>query len=233
MKNLSWKQRHLIAQGIRAGKSNAQIAREIGVHRSTVGREIERNAGSRENYCALKADELSAYRKQDAVVKHRLQFGGVDFFTILKKRYGTYAYISHTHLNCFTRKLYNFNHWDPFYFRPNPKNRFTAEGAFSRYRFNRYSGGVIPKKSSQQQTQNHKKKSKRRRKEIILICIYKRNYKFRTVGFRIVNAEQHSSANPVSCFLWPVWKIAMQIPEKIPKKCSGAAYALKKSAAAA
>jgi hypothetical protein len=230
MKNLSWKQRKLIAEGIRAGKSNAQIAREIGVHRSTVGREIERNAESRENYCALKADELSAYRKQDAVVKHRFQFGGVDFLTILKKRYGTYAFISHTHLNCFRRKLYNFNHWDPFYFRPNPKNRFTAEGSFSRYRFNRYSGGMIPKKSKQQQqTPAHKKKTKRFRKEITLICIYKRNYKFRTVRFHITNVEQHGKSSRRSNSIG----IAMQIPEKIPKNCRGAPYVPKKLRAAA
>jgi hypothetical protein len=213
MKNLSWKQRHLIAQGIRAGKSNAQIAREIGVHRSTVGREIERNAESRENYCALKADELSAYRKQDAVVKHRFQFGGVNFFTILKKRYGTYAFISHTHLNCFTRKLYNFNHWDPFYFRPNPKNRFTAEGSFSRYRFNRYWGS---KKFSAPESVRRS-------------CQGVENFLLPTADVNSLTVL----AYPVRSFAMNKLGIAMQIPEKIPKNCRGAAYALKKLAAAA
>ncbi|MEH0156788.1 helix-turn-helix domain-containing protein [Limibacter armeniacum] len=50
MSHLNSSQRQKIQEGIRQGKSNAAIARELGVHRSTVGRELRRNGGDRESY---------------------------------------------------------------------------------------------------------------------------------------------------------------------------------------
>lgn len=64
-RDLTLEQRIAIQAGIAAGRSNAQIAREIGCHRSTVGRELARNvrpselgrgrANQRRGYRSLKA----------------------------------------------------------------------------------------------------------------------------------------------------------------------------------
>jgi hypothetical protein len=132
MKKLTWPQRIVIAKGIRAGKSNAQIAREIGVHRSTVGREIERNAESRESYQALEADDRSWYRQQEAVPKRMMLFGGVEFFQVLQKHNALYIYFSHTHLNKLFRYLNTLQHWDPCYIRKWERKRFMPESAFFR-----------------------------------------------------------------------------------------------------
>jgi uncharacterized protein YerC len=64
--HLSLSQRRQIQQGIAEGKSNAQIAREVGVHRSTIGREIKRNALQREYYNALQAQYLSGFNQRMA-----------------------------------------------------------------------------------------------------------------------------------------------------------------------
>jgi hypothetical protein len=138
MKKLSWTQRKAIAQGIRAGKCNAQIAREIGVHRSTVGREIERNAESREKYCARNADDLSWQRQQEAVPKRKMLFGGVKFDTKLKVRNAIYTFYSHTHLNCLSRYLVNWNQWNPAYIRGR-KKQFMPDSFYKRYRYCKFS----------------------------------------------------------------------------------------------
>jgi hypothetical protein len=135
MKKLCWTQRNAIAKGIREGKSNAQIAREIGVHRSTVGREIERNALCREKYCPRQADDLSWQRQQEAVPKRGMLFGGVKFGAKLKRRNVIYTYHSFTHLNKICRYLENYGNWNPAYLRMREKNRYTPEWVFLHQRW--------------------------------------------------------------------------------------------------
>jgi IS30 family transposase len=140
MKKLNWTQRNLIAEGIRAGKSNAQIAREIGVHRSTVGREIERNAESREKYCARMADDRSWQRQQEAMPKRIPMFGGVNFGMKLNVRNEIYTYHSHLHLNKIGRYLIGLMSWNTAYIRPRDKKRFGKDSDYKRYRDSKTSG---------------------------------------------------------------------------------------------
>ncbi|MEH0154247.1 helix-turn-helix domain-containing protein [Limibacter armeniacum] len=62
MKHLTIQQRKQIASGISKNKSDAAIAREIGVHRSTVGREIKR-CGGREFYKAMLAEKMAIHNQ--------------------------------------------------------------------------------------------------------------------------------------------------------------------------
>ena len=61
-RGLSFQERERISIGIAAGESNAQIARALGRHRSTVGREIERCCGQRGRYRALAAERRARGR---------------------------------------------------------------------------------------------------------------------------------------------------------------------------
>ncbi|MEH0157674.1 helix-turn-helix domain-containing protein [Limibacter armeniacum] len=65
MKHLTFEQRQVILEGIRNHKTDAAIAREIGVHRSTVGREIKRNGG-RKYYCADLAYRIARHHQRFA-----------------------------------------------------------------------------------------------------------------------------------------------------------------------
>jgi len=76
--DLTLEDRIEIQAGLAAGLSKAEIARKIGVHRSNVGRELERNrracdvgpANQRRGYNALKAQERAdAQRKREKVRK--------------------------------------------------------------------------------------------------------------------------------------------------------------------
>ena len=58
---LSFVERERISRGIAAGESDSEIARAIGRHRSTVGREIKR-CGGRRRYRALRAEQLATWR---------------------------------------------------------------------------------------------------------------------------------------------------------------------------
>jgi IS30 family transposase len=55
-RELSFAERERISVGVAAGETNAQIARALGRHRCTVGREIERSCGERGRYRALAAE---------------------------------------------------------------------------------------------------------------------------------------------------------------------------------
>jgi IS30 family transposase len=60
---LSHAEREEIALGLAAGVSRAQIARQLGRDRSTIGREITRNRASNGHYRALRADRVAAARR--------------------------------------------------------------------------------------------------------------------------------------------------------------------------
>jgi uncharacterized membrane protein affecting hemolysin expression len=91
-------QRQKIQQGIAAGKSNAQIAREIGVHRSTVGREIKRNTLERENYQAQEAQHLAKLNQRMAFSFREFKSLGMSHATLLQKRNTDYPVRRHTPL---------------------------------------------------------------------------------------------------------------------------------------
>lgn len=71
---LSLENRHQIKALIDAGHSQAEIARNIGVHRSTISRELNRNVGNGtaagKGYCPEGAQQLTDRRHQDKP-KHR------------------------------------------------------------------------------------------------------------------------------------------------------------------
>jgi hypothetical protein len=78
-------QRQKIQQGIAEGKSNAQIAREIGVHRSTIGREIKRHALERENYQAEEAQHLAKLNQRMAFSFREFESLGMGLLKVLKE----------------------------------------------------------------------------------------------------------------------------------------------------
>ncbi len=55
----------------RAGLSNGSIGKQLGFHRSTIGRELERNQKPRGGYHALNADVQAQKRRQDAKHHYR------------------------------------------------------------------------------------------------------------------------------------------------------------------
>ena len=59
---LSFEERERISRGIAAGESDSQIARALGRHRSTVGREIRAACGQRRLYRALAAERKARER---------------------------------------------------------------------------------------------------------------------------------------------------------------------------
>jgi len=63
-KHLTQEQRYHIEAYKKAGYSNSEIARELGVHPSTIGRELKRNSSPvRQRYGAKVAHEISSLRK--------------------------------------------------------------------------------------------------------------------------------------------------------------------------
>ncbi|BDD11497.1 hypothetical protein FUAX_39290 (plasmid) [Fulvitalea axinellae] len=98
MPQLNIVHRAQIQLGIQAGKTDAQIARELGVHRGTVGREINRNGG-RENYDLWQAQSARDTRQRKAVKARLLFGGGVLFNSKLRKLGLKYAHLSHTHIH--------------------------------------------------------------------------------------------------------------------------------------
>jgi len=65
---LAQEQRYQIYSFLKAGFNQRQIAREVGVHRSTIGRELKRNKGLR-GYRPVQAHKLTQERRQAAVSK--------------------------------------------------------------------------------------------------------------------------------------------------------------------
>lgn len=63
-KQLTREQRHAIYLGIKAGKSQKAIARQINVHPSTVSRELKRNVNRHGRYLWQEADECARFRHE-------------------------------------------------------------------------------------------------------------------------------------------------------------------------
>jgi hypothetical protein len=137
--HLSVEQRRHIQEGIAQGKSNAQIAREIGVHRSTVGREIQRNAENRENYQAEDAQEYAYLNQRLAHSLRRFESPGMEVYTLLQKRDGFYPF--HKYKPCRSRyipifysggKHHNtplYDYWGRYYYPPHSCTHDSASGA--------------------------------------------------------------------------------------------------------
>lgn len=64
MKHITREQRYQIEAYIKAGKSKEFIADELGVHKSSIYREVKRNAKKRGSYKALHSDMLCQERKE-------------------------------------------------------------------------------------------------------------------------------------------------------------------------
>ena len=71
MKHLTSEQRYEIYLGRKRGWSRSRIAAEIGVHPSTVSRELTRNVNSNGEYVWLNAQAKSEARKQGLEGNHR------------------------------------------------------------------------------------------------------------------------------------------------------------------
>lgn len=71
MKHLTSEQRYEIYLGIKRRWSNSRIAREIGVHPSTVSRELRRNRNSNGEYVWINANVRSEARKHGLQGNHR------------------------------------------------------------------------------------------------------------------------------------------------------------------
>ncbi|MEY8246737.1 helix-turn-helix domain-containing protein, partial [Heminiphilus faecis] len=71
MKHLTSEQRYEIYLGRKRGWSRSRIAGEIGVHPSTVSRELTRNANSNGEYVWINAHAKSEARKQSIEGNHR------------------------------------------------------------------------------------------------------------------------------------------------------------------
>ena len=65
--HLAAEERYHISELRKAGLSHAEIARELGVHRSTIGREIKRNSGQK-GYRPKQAQEYAEQRKANAAL---------------------------------------------------------------------------------------------------------------------------------------------------------------------
>ncbi|MFH0957596.1 MAG: IS30 family transposase [Pseudomonadota bacterium] len=70
-KQLTSEQRYQISALKRIGHSRAEIANELEVHRSTIGRELERNTGER-GYRPKQADEKACERRVNSAHKKRI-----------------------------------------------------------------------------------------------------------------------------------------------------------------
>lgn len=117
MFHLTFADRKLIYACIQAGQSNAQIAREVGVHRSTIGRELKRNGG-RENYQPMQANRAAKARQREAMPQRNTIGLGMLLFTVLEQRYDFYPYLSKTHeklsfLEMFIRHPYDWAYDNP------------------------------------------------------------------------------------------------------------------------
>ncbi len=74
-KQLTREQRYAIYLGIKEGKSQKAIARQIGVHPSTVSRELKRNANRHGRYLWKEADESAGYRHERQPGNRRIKSG--------------------------------------------------------------------------------------------------------------------------------------------------------------
>ncbi|BDD11696.1 hypothetical protein FUAX_41280 (plasmid) [Fulvitalea axinellae] len=107
MPQLNIYHRAQIFLGIQAGKTDATIAKAIGVHRSTVGREIERNGG-RKTYDLWSAQRARDLRQGQAVKARMLFGGGVLFNSRLRKLNLKYAHLSHCHIHWYDQDSFPY-----------------------------------------------------------------------------------------------------------------------------
>lgn len=71
MKHLTREQRYVIQSLSRRGISNTEIANELGIHKSNVGRELKRNSSLRGKYQAAKAHMYAQERKERFVYNRK------------------------------------------------------------------------------------------------------------------------------------------------------------------
>ena len=70
-KQLIREQRYAIQLGLQEGRTISSIARQIGVSKSTVSREVRRNGNRRGKYYYKPADELASVRRERSVSNRR------------------------------------------------------------------------------------------------------------------------------------------------------------------
>lgn len=71
MKHLTKEQRYVIQSLLRRGVSRTDIAKELGVHKSTIGREIKRNCTKRGKYQAEQAHTYTQDRKERFAIQRK------------------------------------------------------------------------------------------------------------------------------------------------------------------
>lgn len=71
MSHLTKEQRYVISSLFKRGITQTEIAKEIGVHKTTISRELKRNCTKRGNYSAPIAHELAVERKERFALKRR------------------------------------------------------------------------------------------------------------------------------------------------------------------
>lgn len=117
MLHLTIADRELIYTCIQAGHSNAQIAREVCVHRSTIGRELKRNGG-RENYNPRQAEQAAKERQREAMPKRNTIGIGMSLFTTLEEHNAFYPYLSKTHEKLSFLEMFILHPYDWTYENP-------------------------------------------------------------------------------------------------------------------
>lgn len=70
-KQLTREQRYIIQLELNEGKAIAEIAKKIGVHRSTLYREIKRNSSASKSYCFESAETESLERRSRSWRKYK------------------------------------------------------------------------------------------------------------------------------------------------------------------
>ncbi|MEH0158241.1 helix-turn-helix domain-containing protein [Limibacter armeniacum] len=94
---LQYHQRMIIYYGIKEELSDSAIAREAGVHRSTVGREIKRNGG-REHYHYKLSAEYAKKNQQEAMASRKVKGGGIVTGTSIEPKHEIWLFHTYNHI---------------------------------------------------------------------------------------------------------------------------------------